>query len=342
MSIVEPRVLRCCVPALLLAFAFTLSPRVAHAGDKALAESLFEAGRSLMQQKKFTEACPKFEESQRQDPSPGTLLNLGECYEGLGKTASAWAEYKAAATMAQTMGRSAQEKAALERAARLEKTLSKLEIDGPPSTIAGLTVKRDGDDIGVGSLGVALAVDPGDHQIEVSAPGYKTWSTKITVGKQATQKVSIPALEQAPESAPAAPAAATSAPPTHDQGVATTGSKRTIGYVVGGVGIVGIGVGTVFGLMASSQASSAKDDPSLCPGKVCTPAGRSEIDSAKSKALISTIGIGVGAAALITGAVLVLTSGSGSTTAPANSAALHVTPALGPGVACVSLTGGFE
>src|SRR6476619_3478469 len=76
----------------------------ASAGDKALAESLFDAGRQLMQAGDFQQACPKFAESQRQDPSPGTLINLAKCYEGLGRTASAWADDKEAATLARTMG----------------------------------------------------------------------------------------------------------------------------------------------------------------------------------------------------------------------------------------------
>jgi hypothetical protein len=52
------------------------------ASDKAAAEALFDQGVRLMKQNSFAEACPKLEESDRIDPAVGTLLYLGECYDG--------------------------------------------------------------------------------------------------------------------------------------------------------------------------------------------------------------------------------------------------------------------
>ncbi|HTN87463.1 MAG TPA: hypothetical protein VL242_27440, partial [Sorangium sp.] len=91
------------------------------------------------------------------------------------------------------------------------------------------------------------------------------------------------------------------------------GGLRTAGFVIGGAGAAVLGVGAVFGILAAGQASDAEDDPSLCPAKQCSPRGREEIDAAETKALVSTIGIGVGVAALGAGAILVLTSGPSTT-----------------------------
>jgi hypothetical protein len=60
---------------------------------KALAQSLFKEGRTLMTAGKTAEACDKFAESDRLDPEIGTHLNLAMCHETLGKTASAWVEF---------------------------------------------------------------------------------------------------------------------------------------------------------------------------------------------------------------------------------------------------------
>lgn len=336
---------------LLLAIAGVFSPRVAHAqGDKALAESLFEAGRALLKQKKYAAACAKFEESQRQDPSPGTLINLGECEKGQGKTATAWADYKAAASLALNRGRSQQEQLANERATALEPKLSKVTLQKPAEVPDGLTVKLDDRSLGVASLGVPIAVDPGEHTVTLEASGYTSATKKFKVGAEADRvTVQLPKLEKAPEqpgsAGPTAGAKAggsvggTGGPPGGDHGTGG-GSMKTIGYVVGGVGIAAVGVGAVFGILASSQASNAKSDATLCPDKVCTPAGRSEIDSAKGKALVSTIGIGVGAAALVAGTVLVLTSGPSKERPPGSSSA-RLVPALGPHGGGMLMTGSF-
>src|SRR3984885_15543934 len=72
---------------------------------KSVAEALFEEGRKLVADGNFAEACPKFADSQRLDPSPATLLNLASCYEKSGRTASAWATYREAASADSAAGR---------------------------------------------------------------------------------------------------------------------------------------------------------------------------------------------------------------------------------------------
>src|SRR5512132_1412974 len=84
---------RLLLPALILALPLSLAPPARAAStpaDKAVATVL------------FNDACPKFEESQRIDPTPGTLLNLGDCYERSTppRTASAWGTFKRAEVMA--------------------------------------------------------------------------------------------------------------------------------------------------------------------------------------------------------------------------------------------------
>ena len=79
-----------CLTATLLLLTSPVHAQRA-AADKAAAEALFDEALELMQQKRYAEACPKLEQSQRVDAGIGTLLYLGECYEKLGRTASAWA-----------------------------------------------------------------------------------------------------------------------------------------------------------------------------------------------------------------------------------------------------------
>src|SRR5579862_5648801 len=88
--------------ALLVAWASLLvRPAAAQsASEQAAAEALFNQARDLMAAKQYADACPKFAESERLDPAPGTLLNLATCYERNGQIASAWVTFKEAATAA--------------------------------------------------------------------------------------------------------------------------------------------------------------------------------------------------------------------------------------------------
>ncbi|MCC6558035.1 MAG: hypothetical protein IT372_34240 [Polyangiaceae bacterium] len=336
-------------PVLLLAAAL-LAPSPAAAGEPAaaptgeamtLAQTLFEEGRRLMEAKQYAEACPKFEESLRLRPGTGTLLNLALCNEGLGKTATAWAQFKEVLFAAKKEGNQAREAFAQEHVDAIEPKLSKLQVRAEATP--GLAIRRDGQEIPAAAVGTPIPVDPGTHVIEATAPGYSVWSTMIEAGGAGELKiVAIPKLTPAPADGSAAAPAPDAAAPGEGSG------RRTLGFVVGGVGVAALGAGAVLGLVAAGDASDAEDDPALCPGKRCTPAGREAIDSASTKALVSTIGIGVGVGAIAAGAILIFTSGP---TAPAKEAAARrrgwaspaarVVPSVGPGAGGVSVIGAF-
>src|SRR5262249_41089849 len=118
-----------------------------------------------------------------------------------------------------------------------------------------------------------------------------------------------------------------------------SGTPRTIGFVLGGVGVVGLGVGIATGVVASSKASSAKTDPTLCANKECSSAGRDAIKSAGTMATVSTIGFIGGGVALAAGAVLVLTSKSAPKKKDTTTA--HLVPEAGPQGAGLTLAGSF-
>ncbi|MDB4996135.1 MAG: putative rane protein, partial [Myxococcaceae bacterium] len=112
---------------LLLAGA-TLLASNAYAGDPAAAQQLFSDAKKLIAENKWADACPKLEESQRLDPGMGTQFNLANCYEHVGKTASAWAAFIEVAGQAKAAGQAPREKAARDRANVLEPKLSKLTV----------------------------------------------------------------------------------------------------------------------------------------------------------------------------------------------------------------------
>src|SRR6186713_826673 len=155
-----PALAVCCVAVSLP----TLAHAEAGAAQKAAAESLFDDGLKAMKSGHFSEACPKLEESQRIDPAIGTLLYLAECYEKSGRTASAWATFREAASAASAAGQADRARQGKARADRLEENLSKLTISVATAnkSIPSFQVTRSGETVQAPLFDSAVPVDPGN------------------------------------------------------------------------------------------------------------------------------------------------------------------------------------
>jgi tetratricopeptide (TPR) repeat protein len=282
------------------------------AAEKATAEALFEEGAALVEKGEFAPACEKLAASQELDPALGTLLRLADCYDRLGKTASAWASFKQAAAMARTSAQADREAMAAERAADLEARLSRLTVVVTNQSAGdSLRVRLDGVEVPRASWGSALPVDPGSRRLEVDAPGYEPWSQQLAIAAgPATQKVEVPPLVSAPEAA-APPAGETPSALAASEQERPGGTQRTFAYVLGGVGLAALATGGVFGYLAYDKNEQSldrclKEDPNACSQE-----GARLREDAQSRAQIANIAAGAGAGLLATGLVLLLTAPSG-------------------------------
>jgi hypothetical protein len=217
--------------------------------DAATAQALFDQGKKLMGEKKYAEACPKFEESQKLDPGLGTQTNLAICYEAMGRTASAWSLYLEVAGAAKATNQPDREKKARDAAKALEPKLSKLTIE-VASPVDGLEIKRNGQVVGQATWGTPIPVDPGDVKLTAVAPNRKLWETSLTIDKPGDSKVTVPELEKGQPPAgyyPSGPAATGSAPPGYygqpppALPPAPTMKRRSTGLMVGGIIAMPIG-----------------------------------------------------------------------------------------------------
>jgi hypothetical protein len=332
-------------------FLTTALLRVGHASaepsaqEKALGSRLFDDASKLMANGQVAAACPKYAESERLDPELGTLLHLGECYAKLGKTASAWASFKEAADIAAQRNDPRTAKIR-ERLTTLEKSLPNLVIVVADSEPPTLEVRQDGAVVGKAGWGSPIPVDPGEHKITASVPGAKPREVALSVpDKGQTLTVNLPPIEYLPattgtppkSSELPAPGAAQQSTPTPDEARPWFSShQRTIGLVVGGVGVVGLGVGSAFGLTAKSTYD--KSNPH-CSGDHCDATGHDFRQSAFSKAEVSNIAFGVGAAALVGGVVLFLTAPKAH--AGESSPVTAFIPVIGPKAALLSVQRSF-
>jgi serine/threonine-protein kinase len=300
-------------------------------------EALFSEGKRLIGEGKISEACPKFLASYNLDSQRiGTLLNLADCYERNHQLASAWARYVEAKPLAQRAGQTERAEYAVQHAAALEPRLAHLIVVVPKAS-AGLTVKRDGVLVEPAAYGVPIAIDAGSHALTATAPGRRAWSTEIVFGKEGEKRtVEVPALvDEKVAAAPVAAPAPTPAPPPAERAVAPapadtapaepvgappaevshgSSSQGVIGLLIAGVGVVGLGFGTGFGLSALGKKGDAEPycGQNGTGANDCFGEGVTLRSDAANAATASTIFFAAGATLLVGGVVLWLTAPSSS------------------------------
>jgi hypothetical protein len=307
------------------------------ADDRAAAQRLFEQGQALFKEGKTAEACAKFDGAAALVSSPGVRLNLARCWEKIGRTASAWTRYDEALVAAERVGDAAAAAAARQGRDALAPRLTKLVITlADASAASKIQITRDGEALPPSVVGSDLPVDPGAHQIAARAPGFKEWSTRVdAAGEGATVRVSIPALEREPvaQTAVAVGATATVTPNAEPPHARSSSPLRTVGIVTGAVGVVGLGLGTYFGLTASSKWKGANRSGNTCLDASCPSATQ----EASNDATLSTVFFIAGGVLAATGVTLWLVAPRGGGT---EGTALR--PAVGPGIAGLELAGSFR
>jgi hypothetical protein len=268
--------------------------------DELAAEALFEEGRALLSAGRYEEACRKLAASQRAAPAAGTLLNWGDCLERSGKTASAWLRFREATALAATTGQSQRERVARARAEALSSRLCKtsLEItDASPD----IRVTRDGAVVDVDAWSTAIPLDPGVHELSVSAPGRTTWSTRFTIGPEPcrdTAIVRVPPLVTSTRSARDG---------ASDRDTERRGGWRAPHIAAAGAlggGVLALAIGGVLAFDARSRYVDARDS---CE-PVCDAQAASQSRSALREADAASVFVTVGVASTILAGILWLAS----------------------------------
>lgn len=298
--------------------------------DRAAAEALFKTARQLVGDGDYAAGCPKFEASFALFPSASTLLNIAKCHEHEGKLATAWKDYsQALALNRDTRGAERQQQLAAiaeEGMRALEPRLPRLRIvvTGAPPDVR---VLRDKVQIPAPALGEALPVDPGQHEIRVSAPGRVTETRTVTLEEGKTVTVEI-ALKEAPKASPAA----------------AEGGVPTWVWVTGGAGLALTGASVYFLIDDLAAIDALREN---CPTQggvtTCAPGYDYESDNArKNRSLALFLGLG-GAGAVALGAAVVGLVTAPSSPAPASQTGLRVraSPWVGPSGGGAAISGVF-
>ncbi|HTQ42720.1 MAG TPA: hypothetical protein VMI75_08155 [Polyangiaceae bacterium] len=275
-------VLACCLTLCAPTVAF--ADDAAGADRRAQARALAENGDLEFAKGRCDRAVPLWQQAESLFPAPTLLLRVARCEALLGHVVDATATLER--LLEQQLPPDAPEAFA---EAREEATRSLPRVR---ARIATLRIDLTGeggavqlDDLAV-RAGEPLLVDPGPHAVRVRA-GDATWESNVTLGDGETRVLSVSVFSR--RAAPETP------------------TQRKVGYVLGGVGLAAVVVGSIVGATAlataSSLGASCGADRSQCP-----PSAQSDIDSLRMRSLLADLSLGGGAALVVAGAVVTLTS----------------------------------
>jgi hypothetical protein len=339
-----PSAARSRLVALALAFGVTASGAEALAqtsGEKAAAaQALFDEAMRLIKAGQAAEACPKLEESQRLDAGMATQFRLAECYEKVGKVASAWASFVAVADSAAVARLPDRESAARKRVEALAPRVPHLTltVSAAMASSEGLEVLRDGVAVARPLWGVPVPIDPGEHVVTARAPGKKPWEGRVTAAEGAVVALAVVPLEDLPPTslAPLPP------PPAPRRSLVPV-------IVLGVAAAAGVGVGAGLFVVHSGQANDAdtlsnqiKNGHGTCAGAAADPRCSmlaNKASNADTFGNASTVGFVVGGAAAAALVTYLLLPAPRAATSGSN---LHLFPSVAPGHAGLVAAGSFQ
>jgi hypothetical protein len=306
------------VARIALVFLFSsaaLADEPSRAGEAAAtARALFRAGRADVEAGRWADALDKFQESYSLEPAMGTLLNLAQCEEQLGRIAAAWKHYQ---EVAERLPESdARVRVATGRARTLDPRVPRLTVSLDAAAPPNASIVRDGIAMGASSLGLALPVEVGAHTIVTSAPGRA--ANRLVLELKEGERRSLQALPGPPLSPtpPADPRIETPPAPMSDStALRAPNGTRVAGFVTLGIGALTTVAGGVLGAIVLSKKSTA-DAHCPPPARICDSDGEAAVDSGRMLAPISTVTLLVGAAALGAGALLLLLSANAKAARP--------------------------
>lgn len=287
-----------------------LAPANLHAADtldrdtREAARKLGYSGIEAYQAGNYGAASEKLDKAYRVAAVPSLGLWSARALVKLGKLVEAAERYREVGALRVSSGDQAVQKKAQAEAASdlvaLEAKIPKLTVhlEGAAASEVNLTI--NGKPFAAEQVGLAQPLNPGSYRVEASR-GAEQASVEVTLS-EGEQKPVVLELGAAPAPAPV------TTPLPAEPARAGLGRQRTLALVAGGVGVVGVVVGSVFGLKSKSSHDEAAN---YCSGSVCRDQrGVNAGEDAYSSGTISTVAMVVGGVGLAGGAVLWLTAPS--------------------------------
>ena len=237
------------------------------------ARERFAEGRESLKRGDYAMARAKFEQSQELDPSLGTVLNLAVCEQRVGHLLRAQALLRKFLDTAAPDDdrRTSAEALADEITAKLPHLVVHVEPSGP----IGTWFNVDGNDQRFLS-GASLDLDPGTHQIELSAVGFARRRITVTLAEAEHRQLDI-VLETLVK--------ADASPPPQRLPQPETGLSPAF-YVALSAGMAGALTVAASGVMIAHERSTVRDH---CTDKACDPVGLAAGQRGNTWVVVNTV-----------------------------------------------------
>ena len=316
-------------PFLLLAscFAAVLSPAVALADEPtaaeiAVARRLYRDAVSLEESGNWTEAEQKLREAIAIKETPGLRFHLAVAQEKQGKLVEALVDYDRADELVAKGTRAPDVEQLLGPAReKIKQRIPTLTLNVPASA-QGAALAIDGKRFKPQLLGTPIPLNPGEHEVTVTAAGKKPFEAKVTLAEAERQELEVVLVSsEGPGTAAGSPGAGnmdTTFDATSD-GDAPSGSSLRTGVLIGEAAFtvlaLGAGIGfTVYKNNRQSQVDAAQSEVDKDANGTCDPRPTSsaglhacdaldgfvdERDQARTFATIGFVAAGVGAIATV-------------------------------------------
>src|SRR5512145_515102 len=330
-----------------LCFAVTLAaaaePACAESEeDRSAARALATQGIAAHRDGRYAEALDLFSRAETLVHAPPHLLYMARSAAKVGQLVRARELYlkltrEELAANAPQAFRDAQTEARQEVKA-IEPRLANLKI--VVKAPQGLTYKVEMDErtVSAAVVGVPFPADPGLHRLKATAPGYESKPVEVNLveGGQGQAELVLAPTSAAPSGAGAPGGLASTGTGVPAQNVpnpsvvpqeparAESGPRtwmRPVSFAALGLGVVGLGAGTYFGLTSRSERKDADELANQC-GSPCSKSDplatgiANKDDDARKHMTLSIVGFVVGGVGVATGATLfVLSSRQGTQSA---------------------------
>ncbi|AUX43682.1 uncharacterized protein SOCE26_051340 [Sorangium cellulosum] len=159
---------------------------------------LYEDGQKAMGANDFEAALKAFQQSLSILPSPNTRYNVARCFRALGRTASAYTNFRLAAREAADRVAAARETrfaatrdAAEKEAAALEPKVPRLNVIVPSDAPPGLTVTIDGQELPRSLWNTAVETDPGVHVVAATGPRIVPFEDKLDLAEGSRHEIKV-------------------------------------------------------------------------------------------------------------------------------------------------------